>query len=310
MQISDPYFQVLKPHFKCATHSYVVGDISCKNPSHLECHYKIKWSINPHMIDQRTDILAAEEEHEGLVRFLLKEGAHLFRLPFICSAYDSVFVKDNAFLFTHGKQNYALFSNLKDERRNQEQCLRELQLRAAGFRILHSDTDSVLEGGDLVISAQSREIFLGFGFRSAEMGSDQIRELLGISAQSLQLINPYFYHLDTALFISEEGIAVAFKNAFSSWSWQKLLKSHAIDRLIEVDPEEAMAFGCNLVQMGQTLIVGSFLPKLIKKLGVIGYQLVHLPLTQFQKAGGSAACLVSKVHQLSDWSLRLTPFLD
>lgn len=63
--------------------------------------------------------------------------------------------------------------------------------------------ESVCEGeGDLVPAG--RWILAGTGFRTTREAHHEVQEYFGMPVIGLKLTDPYFYHLDTALFVLDE----------------------------------------------------------------------------------------------------------
>ena len=57
-----------------------------------------------------------------------------------------------------------------------------------------------------------------------------------------------------------------------------------------------MAFSANAVRVGRTLVTGGMSARLEGVLLDRGFRVVTTPLDEIQRAGGSAACLVSQWH--------------
>lgn len=256
------------------------------------------------MIPGSTRISSALEQHDLLKNAITEAGAEVMEIPFVCGGYDSVFIKDNAFLFEAEGRAVALMSRLKHPQRAREQFSRMQSYIEKGFETVQLSSDLHLEGGDLVPAGEDSGIFVGHGFRSSAKAARAITRMTGIPTCALELVNKSLYHLDTALSVLDDGTAIVCKDAVSPASWKKLKQSHWIHRIVEVTTEEAMAFGCNLVQVGNRVIMGSELPRLMHVLERIGYEPKHVPLSEFQRSGGSAACLVAELRKYSSVTLR------
>lgn len=78
----------------------------------------------------------------------------------------------------------------------------EAWFKTEGFEVHHPE--SVCEGeGDLVPAG--RWILAGTGFRTTRAAHREVQEFFGVPVISLTLVDPYFYHLDTALFVLDDG---------------------------------------------------------------------------------------------------------
>lgn len=271
--------------------------------------FQVAWKINPHMKVGSSSLSLAIKEHERFKTALLLAGAEILSVPFVRGAYDSVFMKDNALLVEKDQGFSALMGTPKTRERQKEQFQRALSLRSLGINV-ESKTQKFFEGGDLVLSAAHRLAFLGYGFRTQASVKEELEEFLGFPVTTLELVDPHFYHLDTAFNITatEKGrVAFACRKAFSSEAWSVLENHPDLDYVIEIPEPETMSFGLNWVEVNGTVILGSDVPTVKKNLEKLGKNVLVTPLTQFQLAGGSAACLVAPIHRLGNYSALVRP---
>jgi N-dimethylarginine dimethylaminohydrolase len=68
-------------------------------------------------------------------------------------------------------------------------------------------------------------------------------------------------------------------------------------RRIAIAEEDALAFACNAVNIGKTVVVNRASPAFVKALGAKGFEVVQTPLSEFMKAGGSAKCLTLRLDE-------------
>lgn len=264
--------------------------------------FQVAWKINPHMKVGSSSLSLAIQEHERFKMALTFAGAELSSVPFVRGAYDSVFMKDNALLVEKNFSMSALMGTPKMRERQREQLQRAISLRSLGVKV-ESKTQTYFEGGDLVICAPCRLGFVGYGFRTSASVKEELNEFLGFPVTPLELVDPNFYHLDTALNITatKDGcVAFACRKAFSPNAWTILENHPGLARVIEVSEKEAMHFGLNWVEVCGTVILGSEVSDVKKNLQDLGKNVLVTPLTQFQLAGGSAACLVAPIHHLGN----------
>ena len=71
----------------------------------------------------------------------------------------------------------------------------------------------------------------------------------------------------------------------------------AAELRIAVGEPDAMAFACNAVNLGETVIVNRASDALEEQLARHGYRLRATPLDEFLKAGGSAKCLTLRLDE-------------
>lgn len=287
--------------------TFILSSSSCSSegqPDHLPgCKFQVKWKINPHMKVGAVSADMAIAQHESFAQFLRKSGADVIELPFIHGAYDSVFIKDNAILVRTEKEQFALLANPHFESRQIEPQKRAFEFEKLGFKTL--EVQSCFEGGDFVMFPDLSQAYLGYGFRSEKAAAKELSEFLEIPVTGLELTDSHFYHLDTALNFTFDNrsdsprvVAFGYKEAFTNESWKILESDRKIGEIIYVNHEEAMSFGLNWVEVNETIVLGKQVPKLTSALESLGKKVHVSPLSEFQLAGGSAACLSSRVFPL------------
>lgn len=268
-----------------------------EDPAH---GFQIAWQINPHMKIGSSSLRLAFQEHDRFKEALKFAGAEISQVPFVKGAYDCVFMKDNATLIQKNKSKFAFLGTPKTRERQREQKHRARALENLGVKVARQ-AKSYFEGGDLVVCSSHRIAFVGYGFRTDKSAAVELEHFLGFEVQPLELVDAHFYHLDTAFNIvaTPKGcVVLACKDAFTAKSW-KLIKSHPkVVSVVEIPAKEAMLFGLNWVEVNHTIILGSNVPTVARALKKLGKHVVVTPLSQFQLAGGSAACLVAPVYDL------------
>ncbi|RNL86218.1 amidinotransferase [Halostreptopolyspora alba] len=132
------------------------------------------------------------------------------------------------------------------------------------------------------------EILAGSGFRSDLRAHDEVREFFGRSVVSLTLVDPRFYHLDTALAVLGEREIMYYPAAFSQGS-QEILAERFPDAIL-ADEADAAVFGLNALSDGRNVILPRKAVGLATQLDERGYIPLGSDLTELLKAGGSVKC--------------------
>ncbi|MDB1086967.1 arginine deiminase-related protein [Streptomyces sp. ACA25] len=132
------------------------------------------------------------------------------------------------------------------------------------------------------------EILAGSGFRSDVRAHDEVREFFGRPVVSLTLVDPRFYHLDTALSVLGDGEIMYHRAAFSPES-QAILAERFPDAILAGE-EDAAAFGLNALSDGRNVILPRQAVGLAAQLRERGYTPVGADLAELLKAGGSVKC--------------------
>lgn len=269
----------------------------CARP-HLSpegCRFQVAWAINPHMKPGAAKPEHAARQHRVFTETLRACGAELLPVDFVHGAFDSVFAKDSAVLATDGRRRAALLANFANSERRQEQRSRTAALEAHGFTV-QGPTAVSLEGGD-VVQVPGGPVLLGHGFRSSRAARGLLEGFFGRAVVPIELVDPWLYHLDTALTALNDGTLLCCAEAFSPASLRMLLRHPDIREVIFIPREEALQFGLNIVQLGKNVITGAAGARVTESLLTRrGLRVVKVDLSEFQLAGGSAACLVSSVY--------------
>lgn len=277
---------------------FVVSATCCATPhgTPADCSYRVAWQINPHMRPGEADPLRAGQQHAALVAMLRELGAEVLQLPFVHGAFDSVFPKDTAILAEHRGLRFALLARFDRPERQEEEVQRALHLEALGFTVLGSPPVP-LEGGDVVRLGHG-PVLLGHGFRSRRSAAPLLEGFLEREVLPIELVDPWLYHLDTALTALEDGTVICCPDAFSAASLRDLERHPAVQALRFVPREEACRFALNVVQVGGTVLTGARgTPNTTRLLESRGLCVREVDLSQFHLAGGSAACMVGRLYR-------------
>jgi N-dimethylarginine dimethylaminohydrolase len=278
--------------------TFVVSKVACaeRHGDGRECSYQVAWSINPHMRIGSVDFARAELQASGLRAALSREGARVLDVPFVHGAYDSVFTKDAALLFTRRGRLCALLAKQRFEVRRREREARAKALGELGFHV--SDADgAVWEGGDVVILPDGACALLGYGPRSDRRAAEWLSRELDTPVLPLELVDPKLFHLDMALAALPDGTILVSEGALAPSSLRTLQTVLRGREIVCVPSADALAFGLNLVPVGRAVILGGPVPRIDRLLRAKGFSPVAIPLDEFHAAGGSAACLVARMHE-------------
>jgi N-dimethylarginine dimethylaminohydrolase len=237
----------------------------------------------------------ARGQHARLLKTVVDLGARVEELPFVHGAFDSVFAKDNAIYCTANGGLRAILASPRHRERQIEQAARAAALRSRGATV--APISDVFEGGDVVVDAMRRIAYLGHGFRSTPDAAKSLAVALDMPVVAVELVDPMLYHLDTALAVLDDGVALLCEEAFTPAS-REILRA-AFDVVVSISRDEAVQLALNFVEVGSTIVTGSGTPAVRSVLRALGKDVVVLPLDEFQRAGGSAACLLGRVHELA-----------
>jgi N-dimethylarginine dimethylaminohydrolase len=252
-------------------------------------HYGIEYEINPWMSRSRGSVRErALAQWQALYQTLCGLGVNVDLLAPQPGLPDLVFTANAGLVF----EKRFFSSRFRHEVRARETPFDDAWFAAHGFTVEHLPEGTFFEGaGDALFCGPT--LFAGYRIRSDVGGHQYLARKLGRQALPLELINPYFYHLDTCFCPLAAGEALWYPEAFDVYG-RRVLESY-IPRLLAVSEPEAKRFGCNAVVVGKTVITNSGCEKLTADLKAWGYTAIALDLDEFLKAGGSAKCLTLRL---------------
>lgn len=137
-------------------------------------------------------------------------------------------------------------------------------------------------------------ILAGTGFRTEPAAHREAQEFFGRPVVSLQLTDPRYYHLDTALAVLDDHTIAYYPPALSPGSRQALRR--LFPDAIEASDHDAETFGLNAVSDGYHVVLPAAATDLTRALRVRGYEPVPVELSEFLKAGGGAKCCTLEIR--------------
>lgn len=162
---------------------------------------------------------------------------------------------------------------------------------AAGFPVF--DPKHTNEGeGDLLPVGDM--ILAGTGFRTAHAAHARAQEVFGRPVITLQLVDPRFYHLDTALCILDDQTVAYLPEAFSAGSLAVLRRLFPDAVLATLADAEVL--GLNAVSDGHHVILPVQATHLADALRQRGYQTIGVDVSELRKAGGGPKCCTLEVR--------------
>jgi N-dimethylarginine dimethylaminohydrolase len=254
-------------------------------------HFAVRYAINPWMRpDTPVDVDLAQAQWQTLISAYRAHGHTVDVVEPAPGLPDMVFAANSAVVVA-GRVFGALFH--APERRP-ESVHYDTWFKAAGFDVHRPE--SVCEGeGDLVWTG--RYVLAGTGFRTTREAHREVQEFFGHPVISLTLVDPHFYHLDTALFVLDgghDGNIAYYPEAFSAGSREVLARLYPDAVLATRD--DAMALGLNSVSDGRHVFIAPRAEALASRLAERGYVPVPVDLSEFLKAGGGIKCCTQEIR--------------
>jgi N-dimethylarginine dimethylaminohydrolase len=256
-------------------------------------NFAVAYDINPWMTSNvGAATPGAMRQWERLVETLQCAGdVTIERIESRPGMPDLVFTANAALI----SGNLAIMSSFRHPERRREQGTHRRFLSQSGFATTFLQQTFFEGAGDALFDRVRPILYAGYGWRSERTATTQLAETLAVRTVPLLLVDERFYHLDTALCPLGNGHVMAFMDAFSPHAQKLLRRTIEPEYLIEVSLEDAFAFACNAVEVGDAIVLHSASVRLRERLNAAGYRVFATELDEFHKAGGSAKCLTLRL---------------
>lgn len=247
-------------------------------------HFSVDYAINPWMKPGTVDKKKAQTEWKLLKKTVEDLQVKVDTIEQLPNVPDMVFSADQCLI----KGRKAIMANFKYKERRDEGKPYADWLTKKGFSLYRLSGDEFFEGGDVMKFDEI--IFLGTGFRSTKSAGKAISRILQSNVITLELVDSFFYHLDTALFSLDDKTAFYYEPAFSKES--VLILKEMITRLIPLTKEEAFGFCANSTAVNGSVVMQHKNKSFRQKVEEFGYNAIEVDISEFIKAGGGVHCLL------------------
>jgi N-dimethylarginine dimethylaminohydrolase len=268
-------------------------------------HYAVTYVINPWMDpanwarDEQALAAGSRRQWIELQRILVDLGAVIELIPPVPRLPDLVFTANAAVVL----DRKALLSRFRHAERRPEEPHFETAFRALHARGLLESvqklTDGlVLEGAGDCVWDQTRNLFwMGYGQRSDVGAAHAVEHAFGAEVVPLELVDPRFYHLDTALCALSRGEVMYAPTAFAKKARAAIRARVGPAQRVEIGMADACRLAANAVCLDDAIVLSSCSSYLRADLEERGYRVIATALPSFLFGGGSAFCLTLRL----DW---------
>ena len=256
-------------------------------------HFAVQYAINPWM-DPTTpvDVDLALRQWRTLHDTYESLGHTVELVDPVAGLPDMVFAANGALAVEDADGRRAVVARFAFAQRAPEAAAWADFLAARGFDLAH--TVHVNEGqGDLLIAG--RIVLAGHGFRTHRAAHDEVAAALGLPVVSLRLVDPRFYHLDTALAVLDDDTVAYYPPAFDPES--RMALRTLFPSAIEVADADAYLLGLNAVSDGRHVVLPSPATGFATQLADAGFIPIGVDLSELLKGGGSVKCCTMEVYR-------------
>ena len=258
--------------------------------------FTVSYRINPWMHpEEPTDTSLAVTQWEVLYQTYLDLGFDVQLVDPIAGLPDMVYAANGGFVL----DNIAYGASFTYPERQPEGPAYMDWFGANGYDVRVPANVNEGEGDFLLVGDV---ILAGMGFRSASKSHEELAEIFGRPVITLNLVNPSFYHLDTAIAVLDpEGDGAGYYNiaylpsAFDEPSLA-ILRERYPDAVI-VTESDAAVLGLNSYSDGYNVVIASRAKDFERQLRERGYNPIGVDLSELLLGGGGVKCCTLELRR-------------
>jgi N-dimethylarginine dimethylaminohydrolase len=250
--------------------------------------FDVQYAINPWMDTSTAVDVGRANAQWGRLRDTYRALGHTVDVVEPVAGLPDMVFAANAGLIVNGA---AIVARFKHAEREGESVAYADWMARQGYEPVN--TRYVNEGqGDLLVAGGL--ILAGTGFRTDSRAHREVAEITGMPVVTLELVDPRFYHLDTALTVLDDTTIAYYPPAFSESSRLRIQES--FPEAIAVGTADAYALGLNAVSDGKNVVHPEQATEYAEQLRRAGFDPIGVDLSELLKSGGSVKCCTLEIH--------------
>lgn len=259
--------------------------VPAAKPTVLMCrpeHFTVSYRINPWMHpEDPTDTSLALKQWTVLYDTYVDLGFTVHLIESLPGLPDMVYAANGGFVL----DGIAYGAKFHYSERQPEGPAYMKWFRSQGFDVREPEATNEGEGDFLLVG---ETILAASGFRSDTSSHREIATIYGREVVSLQLVNPSYYHLDTALAVIDSTTIAYLPSAFDEASLAILHKRYP-DAIIATE-EDASFLGLNSFSDGHNVVIAERATTFARDLAERGYNPIGVDLSELLLGGGGVKC--------------------
>lgn len=254
--------------------------------------YTVSYEINPWMdISRPTDATVAVQQWRVLRDLYLELGHTVDLIDPVEGLPDMVYAANGATVV----DGVVYSANFRHPERQPEGPAYEKWFADHGF-ITHT-AQQVNEGEGDILSVGDI-LLAGTGFRTDRAAHAELADLVGREVVTMELVDPAYYHLDTALAVLSsdpaDPLVAYYPPAFSPASRAELERRFP-DAVI-ASAQDAACLGLNAVSDDHHVVVAPGATDLAAQLTERGFEPIPIDTSELLKGGGGAKCCTLEIR--------------
>ena len=251
-------------------------------------HFAVEYAINPWMVPGTpVDRALALVQWDALRRTYLELGHAVELLAPVPGLPDMVFAANGATVV----DGVVLGARFRHPQRAAEAAAHAAWFRRAGARgvepvFVNEGEGDLLVVGDLILA--------GTGFRTDPRAHAEAAAVFAREVVALELCDPRYYHLDTAVAVLDATTIAWLPEAFTAAS-RAVLRDRFPDA-VAADPADAAVLGLNAVSDGRHVVLPARATGLAAAVAERGFVPVPVDLSELLKGGGGPKCCTLEVR--------------
>lgn len=233
-----------------------------------------------HIARSMVDAEKADEQWDAYVAALIDNGWDTIEVPVAAEAPDSVFVEDTVVIFG----DTAVITSPGHETRRTEIAAVEDTVRELGLRVASIELPGTLDGGDVLKVGTT--VYVGRGGRTNGEGIRQLRSIVSPLGYTLVAVPvTKVLHLKSGVTALPDGTILGYPPLVDS--------PEMFDRFLAVPEPEGVAV---VVLSEDTVLMSASAPKTAEIITELGYRVVAVDITEFEKLEGCVTCLSVRIR--------------
>ena len=270
---------------RVATHRTV---LMCR-PSHFTVSYRINPWMHP---DVPTDTSLAVRQWETLYAKYLELGFDVQLIEGLPGLPDMVYAANGGYVL----DGIAYGAKFQYPERQPEGPAYMEWFAANGLTVAEPVSTNEGEGDFLLVG---ETIYAGTGFRSDAASHDELRRIYQREVVTLKLVDPSFYHLDTAFAVLDStggpGSVAFLPKAFDAASLDIL--DERFPDAIHVNDADAAVLGLNSFSDGKNVVIASRAADFERQLIERGFTPHGVDLSELLLGGGGVKCCTLELRR-------------